>query len=307
MRANGEIERTNKEDNSEYSSSDEEISLPIILKYKIVQSYISVINKLWAHQTSRGLHTAPFLQSVTFAALKQSFIRGQHACLRVKLVDCGKGTIKDGYTAAQISDLIDAAWAIRQSKSIEPSLRIWLDFLLGNLMLLRFSNCLSLKLPNLFALPLSTKGQQIDNWCLVVAMSQGKFASTFFIFVILFYFKFICCVYYVKQVKQISIGGLNTVQLSTIEIIDLGLLVFWRSTYSGAGIFLVKPFLVSEPVQIGITLSFLRDYATILQKNCVTQQLLLGQLAFIKRLESGFQNQLMLAESMGRRLPSLMV
>lgn len=106
-------------------------------------------------------------------------------------------------------------------------------------------------------------------------MSQDKFAYTFFIFIILFYFKFICYVYYVKQVKQISIGGLNTVQLSTIKIIDLGLLVFWHSTYSGVGIFLVKPFLVSELVQIGIILSFLRDYATILQKNYVTQQLLL--------------------------------
>lgn len=150
-----------------------------------MRSYVSAINELWAHQTSRGLHVAPRPQGVALAALKQSLIRGQHARSRAELVDRGKGTIKDGYTAAQIPDLTNAAWAITQSKSVESSLRTWLDFLLGNSMLLRSSNRLPLELPDLFALPLPTEGQRTDNWCLVIAMSQGKFTPAFFLFIIL--------------------------------------------------------------------------------------------------------------------------
>ncbi len=120
-----------------------------------MRSYVSAINELWAHQTSRGLHAAPRPQGVALAALKQSLIRGQHARSRAELVDRGKGTIKDGYTAAQIPDLTHAAWAIRQSKSVESSLRTWLDFLLGNR--------LPLELPDLFALPLPTEGQRTED------------------------------------------------------------------------------------------------------------------------------------------------
>ena len=73
-RANEEIEGTNEEDISEYLSSGDETSSPIILKYNTVRSYVSAINELWAHQTSRGLHAAPRPQGVALAALKQSLI-----------------------------------------------------------------------------------------------------------------------------------------------------------------------------------------------------------------------------------------
>lgn len=58
-------------------------------------------------------------------------------------------------------------------------------------MLLRSSNRLPLELPDLFT-PLPTEDQWTDNLCLVVAMSQGKFALAFFDFYfLLFEFVFI--------------------------------------------------------------------------------------------------------------------
>lgn len=62
-------EVSNAEDSSEYLSSDDEISSPIIFKYNTVRSYVSAINELWAHQTFRGLHAAPRPQDV-LSALK---------------------------------------------------------------------------------------------------------------------------------------------------------------------------------------------------------------------------------------------
>ena len=107
--------------------------------------------------------------------------------MRIELVDRIKGTIKDGYTSMQIPDLTHVTWSIRQSKSVESSLRTWLDFLLGNSTLLRSSNRLFLKLPDLFVLPLPTKSQWTDNWCLVIAMNQGKFILAFFFFIALLF------------------------------------------------------------------------------------------------------------------------
>lgn len=54
-------------------------------------------------------------------------------------------------------------------------------------MLLRSSNRLPLELPDFFVLPLPTEGQRTDNWCLVIAMSQGKFALVFFVFILLLF------------------------------------------------------------------------------------------------------------------------
>jgi hypothetical protein len=49
---------------SEDEDDDDEAGLSLILIYNSVQGYCSAINELWAHQTSRGLYTAPRPQRV---------------------------------------------------------------------------------------------------------------------------------------------------------------------------------------------------------------------------------------------------
>jgi hypothetical protein len=63
-------------------------------------------------------------------------------------------------------------WEERRKTSIEQSLRTLVDFLLGNSMLLRQSNCLPLELTDLCAMPLPKEGQ--GTWCLVAALHKGK-------------------------------------------------------------------------------------------------------------------------------------
>jgi len=81
--------------------------------------------------------------------------------------------MKDGY-ASQIADFTDTVWGERRKTSIEQSFRTLVDFLLGNSMLLRQNNRLSLELADFFTMLLPKEGQGEGIWCLVVALLQGK-------------------------------------------------------------------------------------------------------------------------------------
>jgi len=143
--------------------------------YNSVRGYCSAINELWAHQTSRGLHTAPRPQRVALTALKTSIIRGQHQRLRDEYTDRGLATIRDGYTASQIPDLSRKVWGLCLGPAyVEQHFRTQLCFLFGNSMLLRLSNRLPMELPDLFSIPLPGEGPQGQGWCLVTVMGQGK-------------------------------------------------------------------------------------------------------------------------------------
>jgi hypothetical protein len=83
---------------------DEECS-NLVLMYNTVRGYVSAVNELWAHQTSRGLHNAPRPQQVALKALTTSLVRGEHSRRREEFVDRGVSTILDGYVASQIPDL----------------------------------------------------------------------------------------------------------------------------------------------------------------------------------------------------------
>jgi hypothetical protein len=147
----------------------------LLLMYNSVRGYCSAINELWAHQTSRGLHTAPRPQRVALTALKTSIVRGQHQRLRDEYTDRGLATIRDGYTASQIPDLSWKAWGLCLGPAyVEQHFRTLLCFLFGNSMLLRLGNRLPMELPDLFSMPLPGEGPQGQGWCLVTVMSQGK-------------------------------------------------------------------------------------------------------------------------------------
>ena len=146
----------------------------LVLMYNTVRSYISAVNELWAHQVSHGEHNASKPENVTIKALKTTIVHGQHARCREEFTNHGIGTITDGYLASQIPDLTRAAWAERSLHSLEQSLRTQVDFLFGNSILLRLSNCLSMELPDLFALSLLKEGQKPGVWCLFTVMDQGK-------------------------------------------------------------------------------------------------------------------------------------
>ena len=57
---------------------DNESCSDLVLMYNTVRGYCSVINKLWAYQTSLGLYSADRPQRVALTALKTSIARGQH-------------------------------------------------------------------------------------------------------------------------------------------------------------------------------------------------------------------------------------
>lgn len=91
---------------------DDEPASDLLLLYNSVRGYCSAINELWAHQTSRGLHTAPRPQKVALTALKTFIARGQHQRRRDEYADRGLATIRDGYTASQIPDLSRKVWSL---------------------------------------------------------------------------------------------------------------------------------------------------------------------------------------------------
>jgi hypothetical protein len=154
---------------------EDEPASDLLLLYNSVRGYCSAINELWAHQTSRGLHTAPRPQRVALTALKTSIARGQHQRRRDEYADRGLATIRDGYTASQIPDLSRKVWGLCLGPACaEQHFRTQLCFLFGNSMLLRLSNRLPMELPDLFSMPLPGEGPQGQGWCLVTVMGQGK-------------------------------------------------------------------------------------------------------------------------------------
>jgi hypothetical protein len=154
---------------------DDEDCSDLLLMYNTVRSYISAINELWSHQTSRGLHNAAQPQRVAMKALKTSIIRGEHNRRRTELTDRGIATVLDGYTAVQIPDLNRQVWAGSLGAGVEEqSLRTQLDFLLGNSMLLRLSNRLPMELADVFYWILPKEGPNGDGWCVIAVMDQGK-------------------------------------------------------------------------------------------------------------------------------------
>jgi hypothetical protein len=154
---------------------DDDDCSELVLMYNTVRSYVSAINDLWSHQTSRGLHNAPQPQRVAIKALKTSIIRAEHDRRRAEFTDRGIATALDGYTASQIPDLNRQVWACSLGSGVEEqSFRTQLDFLLGNSMLLRLSNRLPMELADLFLMPLPKEGISSDGWCLMAVMDQGK-------------------------------------------------------------------------------------------------------------------------------------
>jgi hypothetical protein len=177
----GEMEDEEHKDNGGdndariFEGDDDDDCSELLLTYNSVRGYVSAINELWAHQTSKGLHNAPQPQRVAIKALQTSIIRGQHQRRRDEFTDRGLGTIKDGYTASQIPDLTNKVWMRSLGEhATEQHFRTWVDFLFGNSMLLRLSNRLPMELPDLFSMPLPKEGRDGNVWCLVTVMDQGE-------------------------------------------------------------------------------------------------------------------------------------
>ena len=174
-RRRGFASQLSSADNLAIEGEDDESCSDLVLMYNTVRGYCSAVNKLWAHQTSMGLHLADQPQRVALTALKTAIVRGEHQHRWDEFVDRGLATIRDGYTASQIPDLTQKVW--QQSlgaNCIDQQFRTQLCFLFGNSMLLRLSNRLPMELPDLFSMPLPREGPKGDGWCLVTVMDQGK-------------------------------------------------------------------------------------------------------------------------------------
>jgi hypothetical protein len=155
---------------------DDESCSDLVLMYNTVRGYCTAINELWAHQVSRGLHSASRPQKVAMTALKTSIARGEHQRRRDEFTDRGLATIRDGYTASQIPDLTRKVWQQSLGEGcVSQQFRTQLCFLFGNSMLLRLGNRLPMELPDLFSMPLPGEGPKKDgsSWCLVSVMDQG--------------------------------------------------------------------------------------------------------------------------------------
>jgi hypothetical protein len=98
---------------------------------------------------------------VVVKALKTSIARGQYQRRRAEFEDRGLSTMINRYTAKQITDMTTVVWRnVLGPRTSEQSFRTNLDFLFGNKMLLRQSNRLPLKLPDLLLLDLPKEGQK---------------------------------------------------------------------------------------------------------------------------------------------------
>jgi len=69
--------------------------------YNTVRGYCTAINELWAHQVSRGLHSASRPQKVAMTALKTSIARVSTSDAAMSSPTVGLATIRDGYTASR--------------------------------------------------------------------------------------------------------------------------------------------------------------------------------------------------------------
>lgn len=116
------------------NDDEEEEELPLVLLCNTVRGYFSAINELWAHQTSRGLHTASRPQGVAMKALKTSLVRGQYQQKQSEFAGRGVGALRDGYLPSQIPDLTRVVWSrdLGGDKCIEQSFRTLVDFTFAN-------------------------------------------------------------------------------------------------------------------------------------------------------------------------------
>ena len=145
------------------------------LQYNSVRGYLSAIRKLFEIQQSQGVNPAARPDGVLFKVLLQSILRTKAFKKRQEFADRGAGTIKDSYLPSQIPDYTAAVWKERGGRSVEGALRTQLDFLLGNHLLLRYSNRGPLELPDCFCLDLPKEGHQPGTTkCLVVILDHGK-------------------------------------------------------------------------------------------------------------------------------------
>ena len=231
--------------NCVFEGDDDDDCSGLVLMYNSVRAYVSAINELWAHQTSKGLHNAPQPQRVAIKALQTSIVRGEHQRRRNEFADRGLGTIMDGYVASQIPDLTHKVWTRSLGENVaEQHFRTWVDFLFGNSMLLRLSNRLPMELPDLFSISFPKEGRDGNVWGLVAVMDQGEcLISTqpnqrFILRTIL-------------QARQTSTEGWSTVQLCVTVISGHALLGRWQFSSFGDGIVLASHSLAFVPVKTG--------------------------------------------------------
>ena len=114
------------------------------------------IQKLYDEQKSRGINPAARPQGVALKALKRSILATTWSRKRKEYADRGVGTLRDVYAPAQIPDHTKVEWSERTE--VTCALRIEVDFLSGDHMLLRSSNRLPMELPDCFPLELANEG-----------------------------------------------------------------------------------------------------------------------------------------------------
>jgi hypothetical protein len=142
--------------------------------YNTVRGYVSAVNELWTHETSRGLHNSPKPERAAMKALKTPIAQREHARRRAEFVDHGIATIQDGYTASQIPMLHQKVWTLSLSgHNAKMSLRTYVNFLFRNAMLLRSSSRLLMELLDLFLMSLPREGIRGNGWCIVIVTDQG--------------------------------------------------------------------------------------------------------------------------------------
>ena len=151
----------------------------LTLQYNTVRGYISAVQRLYDQQKSLGVNPRPRPQGLATEAIKAGILRKSYQNSRLAFDDRGVGTIKDSYTASQIPAFTRCCW--RGTDAPGQHLRTYVDFLLGNHMLLRYSNRSPIELADCFSLELPNEGSRKEKSptkALIVVMRQGKTNST---------------------------------------------------------------------------------------------------------------------------------
>jgi len=151
----------------------------LTLQYNTVRGYISAVQRLYDQQKSMGVNPRPRPQGLATEAIKAGILRKSYQNSRLAFDDRGVGTIKDSYTASQIPAFTRCCW--RGTDAPGQHLRTYVDFLLGNHMLLRYSNRSPIELADCFSLELPNEGSRKEKSpakAFIVVMRQGKTNST---------------------------------------------------------------------------------------------------------------------------------